>query len=72
MADAGLGPLLITTEIAGQPKMARLVALRKRPVVLAAVDDMDTAREPQRARHARPACVSTCSVDVNVGQERPA
>ena len=69
MADAGLGPLLITTEIAGQPKMARLVALRKRAVVLAAVDDMDTARSLSDAMRAA-GLVLDVLVDVNVGQER--
>ena len=69
MADAGVGPLLITTEIAGQPKVARLVALRRRAVVLAAVDDMDTARALSDAMRAA-GLVLDVLVDVNVGQER--
>jgi D-serine deaminase-like pyridoxal phosphate-dependent protein len=59
MADAGLGPLHITTEIAGEPKVSRLVALRRRADVLAAVDEMAAA-----------GLVLDVLVDVNVGQER--
>ncbi|MEP7003529.1 MAG: DSD1 family PLP-dependent enzyme, partial [Chloroflexota bacterium] len=44
MADANVGPLHITTEIAGEPKISRLVALRRRADVMVAVDDLDTAR----------------------------
>jgi D-serine deaminase-like pyridoxal phosphate-dependent protein len=69
MADAGVGPLLITTEIAGEPKIARLVALRKRAEVMAAVDDMDVARALNDAMRVA-GLVLDVLVDVNVGQER--
>ena len=69
MADAGIGPLLITTEIAGEPKVARLVALRKRTEVMAAVDDMDAARALSAAMLAAGQVLDVL-VDVNVGQER--
>jgi len=69
LADAGVGPLLITTEIAGEPKVARLVALRKRQDVMAAVDDVDVARALSDAMRAA-GLVLDVLVDVNVGQER--
>jgi D-serine deaminase-like pyridoxal phosphate-dependent protein len=69
MADAGIGPLLITTEIAGAPKVARLVALRRRATVMAAVDDMDVARVLSDAMRAADLLLDVL-VDVNVGQER--
>jgi 3-hydroxy-D-aspartate aldolase len=69
MAGAGIGPLLITTEVAGEPKIARLVALRKRADVMAAVDDMDVARALSDAMRAA-GLVLDVLVDVNVGQER--
>ena len=69
MADAGIGPLLVTTEIAGEPKTARLVALRKRAEVMAAVDDMEVARALSDAMRAA-GLVLDVLVDVNVGQDR--
>ena len=69
MADAGVGPLLITTEIAGEPKVSRLVTLRKRAQVMVAVDDMDVARTLSGAMRAA-GLVLDVLVDVNVGQER--
>jgi D-serine deaminase-like pyridoxal phosphate-dependent protein len=69
LADAGVGPLLITTEIAGEPKVSRLVTLRKRADVMAAVDDMDVARALSDAMRAA-GLVLDVLVDVNVGQER--
>jgi D-serine deaminase-like pyridoxal phosphate-dependent protein len=68
-ADAGIGPLHITTEIAGEPKIARLVALRRRADVMVAVDDMDAARALADAMGAA-ALVLDVLVDVNVGQDR--
>jgi D-serine deaminase-like pyridoxal phosphate-dependent protein len=69
MADAGAGPLLITTEIAGQPKMSRLVALRKRADVMVAVDDIDAAGALSDVMIAA-GVVLDVLVDVNVGQDR--
>ncbi|HVR89018.1 MAG TPA: DSD1 family PLP-dependent enzyme [Candidatus Limnocylindria bacterium] len=69
MADAGVGPLLITTEIAGEPKVSRLVALRHRSAVLAAVDDVEAARALSDAMRAAGLTLDVL-VDVNVGQER--
>ena len=69
LADAGLGPLLITTEIAGEPKVSRLVALRTRADVVGVVDDMDAARALSDAMRAT-GLVLDVLVDVNVGQQR--
>jgi D-serine deaminase-like pyridoxal phosphate-dependent protein len=69
MADARVGPLLVTTEIAGEPKVARLVALRKHTDVMAAVDDMDVARSLSDAMRGA-GLVLDVLIDVNVGQER--
>lgn len=69
MVDAGIGPLLLTTEIAGEPKVSRLVALRKRAEVMAAVDDLDVARALSDAMTAA-GLVLDVLVDVNVGQDR--
>ena len=68
-ADAGIGPLHITTEVAGEPKVSRLVALRKRADVMVAVDDQDVARVLSDAMRAA-GLVLDVLVDVNVGQER--
>ncbi|HEY8807791.1 MAG TPA: alanine racemase, partial [Candidatus Limnocylindria bacterium] len=69
MADAGIGPLHITTEIAGEPKLSRLVALRRRALVMVAVDDMDVARALSDAMRAAGLRLDVL-VDVNVGQDR--
>jgi len=69
MAEAGLGPLLVTTEIAGEPKLSRLVALRARADVIVALDDMDAARALSKAMHAADLVLDVL-VDVNVGQDR--
>jgi D-serine deaminase-like pyridoxal phosphate-dependent protein len=69
LADAGVGPLLITTEIAGEPKVSRLVALRRRAEVLAVVDDMDAARALSQAMRGAGLTLDVL-VDVNIGQER--
>ena len=69
LADAGLGPLLVTTEIAGEPKVSRLVALRKRADVMGVVDDLDAARALSEAMRAA-GLVLDVLVDVNVGQQR--
>jgi D-serine deaminase-like pyridoxal phosphate-dependent protein len=69
LADAGVGPLHITTEIAGEPKVSRLVALRKRAEVMVAVDDMEVARALSGAMRAA-GLILDVLVDVNVGQER--
>lgn len=69
MADANVGPLHITTEIAGEPKISRLVALRRRADVMVAVDDLDTARALSDAMRAARLTLDVL-VDVNVGQER--
>ena len=69
MADAGLGPLHMTTEIAGEPKIARLVALRRRADVMVAVDDANVALALSEAMRAA-SLVLDVLVDVNVGQDR--
>jgi D-serine deaminase-like pyridoxal phosphate-dependent protein len=69
LADAGVGPLLVTTEIAGALKLSRLVALRARAEVTVAVDDMDVARALSDAMAAAGVILDVL-VDVNVGQDR--
>ncbi len=69
LADAGVGPVHITTEIAGEPKIERLVALRRRAEVMVAVDDMEVARALHQAMSAAGLTLDVL-VDVNVGQER--
>ena len=68
-ADAGVGPLHITTEVVGEPKIARLVALRRRAEVMVAVDDRDVAGALHDAMTAAGLRLDVL-VDVNVGQER--
>lgn len=68
-ADAGIGPVHLTTEIAGEPKVSRLVALRKRAEVMAVVDDLEAARALSDAMRGA-GLVLDVLVDVNVGQER--
>ena len=69
MADAGVGPLHVTTEIAGEPKISRLVGLRRRADVMVAIDDMDMARAVSQAMRAAGLTIDVL-VDVNVGQDR--
>ena len=69
LADAGVGPLLVTTEIAGEPKVSRLVALRKQAEIMAVVDDPDVARALSDAMAAAGVILDVL-VDVNVGQDR--
>jgi D-serine deaminase-like pyridoxal phosphate-dependent protein len=69
LAEAGIGPLLVTTEIAGEPKVSRLVALRRRADVMGVVDDLDVARALSGAMAAA-GLILDVLVDVNVGQGR--
>src|SRR2546423_7245 len=69
LAGAAVGPLLVTTEIAGEPKVARLVALRRRAEIMVALDDMDVARALSDAMRAAGLRLDVL-VDVNVGQDR--
>ena len=69
LADAGLGPLLVTTELAGDLKIARLVALRRRCLVLVAVDDPTVCAALDHAMRAA-GLVLDVLIDVNVGQDR--
>ena len=69
LADAGIGPLLVTTEVAGAVKIARLVALRRRAEVMAVVDDESAAVALAAAMRAA-GLVLDVLVDVHVGQER--
>lgn len=68
-ADAGIGPLHVTTEIAGESKIARLVALRRRTSVMVAVDDGDVADALNDAMAAAGLTLDVL-VDVHVGQGR--
>jgi D-serine deaminase-like pyridoxal phosphate-dependent protein len=69
LAEAGIGPLLVTTEIAGEPKVSRLVALRRRADVMGVVDDPEVARALSGAMAAA-GLILDVLVDVNVGQGR--
>lgn len=69
LADAGIGPLLVTTEIAGPEKIARLVALRRRAEVIVAVDDPAVCAALDEAMRAA-GLIQDVLIDVNVGQDR--
>ena len=69
MAAAGVSPLLVTTEIVGRSKIARLLGVARQVEVMTVVDDAQAAEQLSSA--ALEAGVRlTCLVDVNVGQNR--
>jgi D-serine deaminase-like pyridoxal phosphate-dependent protein len=70
LAEAGVGDLLITTEIAGQPKLARLTALLARhPQIKLVVDSTAGARALNDALAAA-RCRGEVLIDLDVGQRR--
>ena len=69
MAQGGIEDLLITTEIVGEPKIERLIALARRARVTIVVDDADAAAAIDRAA-ARAGLRLRTLVDVDVGQHR--
>src|SRR6266702_8377838 len=70
MAQAGIEDLLITTEIVGSPKLARLIALvREHPQIKVVVDSLVGAQGLQRAMHEAQLDIKVL-LDLNVGQNR--
>jgi D-serine deaminase-like pyridoxal phosphate-dependent protein len=69
LAEAGIGDFLIANQIVGQPKLARLMALRRRTEVLVAVDNAENADDLDRA--AREAGVTQgVVIEVDTGMQR--
>lgn len=70
MVQAGIDDLLITTEIVGQPKLARLVALVQRaPQIKAVVDSVTGAQALNQAMSEAQQHIDVL-LDLNVGQNR--
>jgi D-serine deaminase-like pyridoxal phosphate-dependent protein len=70
MAQGGIEDLLITTEIVGKPKLARLVALVQHyPRIKVVVDSMAGAQMLNEAMHEAQLNIDVL-LDVNVGQNR--
>jgi D-serine deaminase-like pyridoxal phosphate-dependent protein len=70
MAQAGIDDLLITTEIVGQPKLQRLVALvRGHPRIKAVVDSQVGAQALNKAMQDAGLAIDVL-LDLNVGQNR--
>lgn len=70
MAQAGIDDLLITTEIVGTPKLARLVALvQQHPRIKVVVDSQEGAQALNQAMHHAQLHIDVL-MDLNVGQNR--
>jgi len=70
MARDGIGGLLITGEIAGQPKISRLIQLVSRaPETMVVVDDDGNAQELQRAASSAGVRIPVL-IDLDIGQNR--
>jgi len=70
MVEAGINDLLITTEIVGQPKLARLVALVQRaPQIKVVVDSVAEAQALNQAMREAQQHIDVL-LDLNVGQNR--
>ncbi|HEV8023101.1 MAG TPA: alanine racemase [Candidatus Lustribacter sp.] len=69
LADGGIDGILITTEIVGAQKIARLIALAARAGVITVVDDAGAAAAISAAAVAAGLRIDTL-VDVDVGQHR--
>lgn len=70
MVQAGINDLLITTEIVGQPKLARLAALVQRaPQIKVVVDSVAGAQALNRAMRKAQQHIDVL-LDLNVGQNR--
>jgi D-serine deaminase-like pyridoxal phosphate-dependent protein len=70
MAQGGIEDLLITTEVVGRPKLARLVALlRHHPRIKVVVDSVAGARALNQAMEEAQLHVNAL-IDLNVGQNR--
>lgn len=70
MAQGGIEDLLITTEIMGRPKLARLVVLlHQHPQIKVVVDSQVGARALDQAMHEAHLHIDVL-IDLNVGQDR--
>jgi D-serine deaminase-like pyridoxal phosphate-dependent protein len=70
MAHAGIEDLLITSEIVGKPKLARLVALvQQHPHIKVVVDSLTGAEQLNQALHDAQLTLNVL-IDLNVGQNR--
>src|SRR5713101_5188780 len=70
MAQGGIEDLLITSEIVGEPKLARLVALvQQHPHIKVVVDSLNGAEQLNQAFHDAQLRLNVL-LDLNVGQNR--
>lgn len=69
LADGGITGMLLTSEVAGEPKIRRLFTLAARAQPIIVVDDPNVAVEIATAAHARGLRIDTL-VDIDVGQHR--
>jgi D-serine deaminase-like pyridoxal phosphate-dependent protein len=69
MVDAGIGDVLVTNEVAGAAKLARLAALAKRATVGVCVDDIDSVAELEAAADAAGSMLDVL-VEIDVGGRR--
>lgn len=69
MGEAGIPNLLVTTEIVGREKVARLMRLAARSAVTTVIDDRSAAAAISDAALSEGLCIPTL-VDLNVGQDR--
>jgi D-serine deaminase-like pyridoxal phosphate-dependent protein len=70
MTHAGIEDLLITSEIVGRPKLARLVALvQQHPHIKVVVDSLPGAQQLNQALHDAQLTLNVL-IDLNVGQNR--
>ena len=70
MVRAGIRGLLITAEMAGEPKISRLIAvMSKAPDTMAVVDDVRNVHQLQRAAAAA-GIQMTVLIDLDIGQNR--
>jgi D-serine deaminase-like pyridoxal phosphate-dependent protein len=69
MVDGGIGDVLVTNEVAGAAKLARLAALAKRATVGVCVDDIDSVAELEAAADAAGSMLDVL-VEIDVGGRR--
>src|SRR5262245_10905328 len=69
MVDGGIGDVLISNEVAGSAKLARLAALAKRAAVGICVDHMDSVAELEAAADAGGSMLDVL-VEIDVGGRR--
>jgi D-serine deaminase-like pyridoxal phosphate-dependent protein len=69
MAASGVSNLLISSEIVGPTKVARLIGLAKQTSVITVVDDLDSARVIADAAHSAGVTIPTL-IDLDTGHHR--